>query len=264
MNTLDLAKNLRTFCPEINQNINMEPLENWFNALLLSRMLILDRFLGLVGGYKNPDGPAKWFAFQTSCSSLFDPFNTLFQLLILDANQGRFYNFGAPYIEELLEDDSKHVYFCIDQAQCDLHESFTTECPVLSFALRCIRDYPRSSTRYPSLSSLRFTEWEGADFVIAGISLRMGDAISAIELAGYRALDGTVPKVKKHVDFPLLMTQEDFKKLLVQHGILDIQRDSYPVGVIEEYSKPLRGRYRWSVRYIERLKSLERRPEMQK
>ncbi|KAF7502501.1 hypothetical protein GJ744_005658 [Endocarpon pusillum] len=127
-----------------------------------------------------------------------DPFNTLFQLLILDA-QDSFYNFSTPHVEELLNDESRNVYFCIDEAQCDLDESVTdgVEIPS-SVALRHKCSIPRCS-HFPLAR-----HWEPVNFFITGTSLRMGDTISIIERVKYTfSFDRIVPKVKKHVDCPL-------------------------------------------------------------
>jgi hypothetical protein len=253
---------IRKLCPNIS--VNSVPIQSWYRLLLFSRKLILDRFLGMIEKNGDTDGPAKWLAFQTSCSPSCDPFNTLFQLLILDSRPFSWLasrlTFDTPYLDRLVKDDTKGLYFCIDEAQCDLDEAVTDSLgvttPMLGIELQCIFDQQASFCQIPKPGNV----------FIAGTSLRLSEATSVVQdirLRGtFFSLRGVIPEplvmadCKKHADYPLLATSEDFRKLLTQHGVSKKMQDPGIIKIIEENSRPLRGRYRWSVRYIERLNRL--------
>ena len=50
-------QNIRTIQPKVD--VKRIPTEDWYKTLLFSRTLILDRFLRLTGGDRDPKGPAK-------------------------------------------------------------------------------------------------------------------------------------------------------------------------------------------------------------
>ncbi|ERF73317.1 hypothetical protein EPUS_03150 [Endocarpon pusillum Z07020] len=247
-----LLNNIRTFYPKID--IKRVPTAKWFTILLYTRAIILDRFLNKAWNTRNSDGPAKWLAFHTSCSPSFDPFNTLFQLFILetpDLAYAFLRSFTTGHLDRLVKDDKRRLYYCIYEAQCDLEqcdfELVEKPIPMLRIELACIISNRLSAYRKP----------EPKNIFIAGTSLRMNEASCIIQ--DVKSYDEATYKYvmtgcKKHVDFPLLTTEEDFKRLLKQH---DIRVPEGYLTHVEKWSVPLRGRYRWSVLYIDRLKLLQ-------
>lgn len=96
------------------------------------------------------------------------------------------------------------------------------------------------------------------DIFIAGTSLRINEASSTIQAIVWWDTDTQGASrigCKQHVDFPLLTTEEDFKRLLKQH---DVRVPKEYLTHVDECSVPLRGRYRWSVLYVDRLKLLQK------
>jgi hypothetical protein len=114
---------------------------------------------------------------------------------------------------------------------------------MLGTELRCIFCLQRVS--------YRSGKTKAEEIFIAGTSLRINEATSAIQHTHLSYLKPHfMAGCNKHTEFPLLTTREDFKKLLEQHGISDTIQDSKMVRAIEKNSIPLRGHYRWSVRYV--------------
>ena len=104
-------------------NIHPISITKWSCCLILSRHLILDKFLEAADKLIGAKNFVNWLGFQKSCST-FDPFETLFRLLLLihyDKGIGLVScetRFKMPRLNELPNKET--VYYCLDEAQCYL------------------------------------------------------------------------------------------------------------------------------------------------
>ena len=223
----------------------------WSNRLILSRHLIFNMFLKVTAQNLEAQNPAKWLEFQKSCST-FDPFETLFKLLLLFI--GNFNSYLDLRFPDLMFDLSnlnsllrkKPFYYCLDEAQCYLDTPIPIRTP--------------SEDNNPNLLGLVCTEillvpYKDARLIVSGTSLELqktASTITSIRQSEGRKMAPT--KYKTFTDFPLLTSGEQLRSLVKERGLL-VEPEGL-LELVEKYGVPLQGRYLWSSRYVDRLKEL--------
>lgn len=177
----NLVKSVRNVVPGID--IHPFSVTKWSRCRILSRHLILDKFLEAADKLTGAKNPANWLRFQKSCST-FDPFETLFGLLLLihyDTGIGLVIHsnletrFKMPRLNELLS--KKTVYYCLDEAQCYLD---TLE-PVRIHGPGAIQNFFQLTfTEILSLSRSLRPDCQSR-YLVSGTSLNLENIISAVE-----------------------------------------------------------------------------------
>ncbi len=214
-----LIENIYDILPEMATH--QPSIAVWSARLLLSRHLIFDVFLRVTAEKPGFQTPAKWFQFQTRYSAIFDPFESLFKLLLLVSSQGEGMRFEMPDLDELLDDHRKPkqpFYWCLDEAQCYLDTRISTH---ISGSSR-VDNLLRQTLQVP----LKWSKFENAEarFVVSGTSLKLQETIATIEKIEQvqRGKSENIPiKCHRVTDLPLLTSDEQFRKLIDKHGLLE-------------------------------------------
>lgn len=288
----NLVENIDDILPGMGMNTHQTAIAEWSDRLILSRRLICDRFLRAAAKKPSVPTPAKWFQFQTSYSATFDPFESLFKLLLLVSSRVEDLGFKMPYLAELHR--QQPFYWCLDEAQCYLDTRIPTN---ISGQYRV--DNLLQQTLNDPLSWSKFETGE-MRFVVSGTSLKLQKTTSTIVKIQQhgRGISGPTPtKCHTITDLPLLTSDEHFKNLIDKHGLLekinlwastknkgdlhrrveswasranqdnflqqinsrvslkDRQREFIGIvlDTVMRCGVPLRGRYLWSARYVDSL-----------
>lgn len=288
----NLVENIDNILPGMEMNTHPTPIEVWSGRLILSRRLIFDRFLRAAAEKPSVQTPAKWFQFQTSYSATFDPFESLFKLLLLMSSRDYDLGFKMPALAELHR--QQPFYWCLDEAQCYLDTRIPTN---ISGQYRV--DNLLQQTLNNPLSWSKFQHGE-MRFVVSGTSLKLQDTTSTIVKIQQRqpGAYSHATKCRTITDLPLLTSDEHFEKLVNKHGLREKiklwaspenqdfvsrrrswaspknQRDFQQkvnswasvddpqeffrivLDTVMKGAVPLRGRYLWSARYVDSLRIL--------
>lgn len=259
-----LVKSVRNVVPGID--IHPNSITKWSRCLILSRHLILDKFLEAADKLTGSQNPANWLRFQKSCST-FDPFETLFRLLLLIhyvtgiglvIHSNFETRFKMPRLNELLSKET--VYYCLDEAQCylDTLELVRIHGPAAiqnSFQLTYMEILSLSRSLRPDCQSR---------FIVSETSLNLENTISAVESTRQYAiveqilgfdLRGLITPTKctKFTKFPHLTSDKQLTDLIKERGLL--QQVEAHKQVVMKHGVPLRGRYLWSALYVDRLEA---------
>ncbi|KAL9116437.1 MAG: hypothetical protein Q9187_007039 [Circinaria calcarea] len=196
--------------------------------------------------------PAKWLRFQKSCSTTFDPFESVFRLLLLitgDSMHPTFLDHFKPYnIRDLFREHA--FYLCINESQCYLD----TIVPGSSHSednnlFRLISEDILIWHRY-QIRNLRF--------IVYGTSLKLKKTTPVIEKTIQFRKPECKPTPTKCIsvtDFLLLTSGEQLKNLMEERGLLE--KIGSHLDHVKKCGFPLQGRYLWSALYSRRLEDSE-------
>ena len=249
----NLVENIHNILPETSTHQDVIAL--WSDRLLLSRQLIFDIFLGATAENSNVRTPAKWFQFQTSYSACFDPFESLFKLLLLGSSRDEKLGIEMPDLAKFHEKRRKQeqpFYWCLDEAQCYLDTRIPTNISGILRVENLLQQTLTGPLEWSKVEDAKMT------FVVSGTSLKLQETTSTIEqIEQFQWSEPVTLPTKCHriTDLPLLTTDEHLKNLINKHGLLEkiTSRDSLE-GTVMRCGIPLRGRYLWSALYVNRLK----------
>ena len=215
--------------------------------------------------------PANWLRFQKSCSDM-DPFDCVFRLLLLITPGENLLGFTRENVDQLFTPldpypfadsatSSSPFYICIDEAQRYLEDDIKSTMFFGSRYQNHLILVLEDSMIWRPISH----GYGNLQYIVSGTSLKSENIISAItrtrrlELRATEAnptanRDEVWPYAKcvTITEFPFLKDDEGFKKLVEERG-LDKKLQSHPDEIIK-HGIPLRGRYLWSARYVDRLR----------
>lgn len=217
--------------------------------LRLSRNLIFNKFLEVAKSEEDRT-PAKWLAFQKSCSPEFDPFEALFRLLLLDPSDTSNLGFKMPCLKDMLSKYEKAFYYCLDEAQCYLD----TPVPITTHT---VGEYKNLLVLICD-DVLFYSRFAGQHkhmrLIVSRTSLKLQQTVSTIkstrqiQQASFRFIS---TECTTFTDFPLLTNGEQLQNLLEERGLRE--RIEGFLDYIKKCGVPLQGRYLWSARYVDRL-----------
>ncbi|KAF6226330.1 hypothetical protein HO133_009196 [Letharia lupina] len=233
-------------------DISKYSITEWSRRLILSRHLIFDKFLEVASKIHGADTPANWLRFQKSCSKI-DPFETIFRLLLLVNNLPQrldpCYWYTTTHVDKVL--DNKTFIYCLDEAQCYLDTLVPIGNSKTENLLQIFSEY--------ILVYARVEQYQDQRYVVSGTSLELKKTISILE-STHKLPSVTGPgrlftTCKTFTNFPLLTNGDQLAKLIEEDGLnKKIKANPEVLNLIKEHGIRLRGRYLWSVRYVEHLK----------
>lgn len=254
-----LIENLGNVVP--GMDIRKYSITEWSRRLILSRHLVFDKFLEVASKIHGADTPANWLRFQKSCSTI-DPFETIFRLLLLDNSWETHLGLSnhMTRVDKVLRE--KTFIYCLDEAQCYLD----TLVPIGNSKTRNLL---KVFSDVISIDSRR--RYQDQRYVVSGTSLKLKETISILESTqqfpkrGLRVWPGRLlTTCKTFTKFPLLTNGDQLAKLIEEDGLnrkneedglnKKIKANPEVLNLIKEHGIRLRGRYLWSVRYVEHLK----------
>lgn len=240
-----IVQNIDNIMPGMDPN--GIPIWEWSRRLILSRHLVFDRFLKVATKKSGAKTPAKWLGFQKSCST-FDPFESLFMLLLLINSGSQCLEFKMPYLVHVPSQNS--FYWCLDEAQCYLDARIPnmahSEDNYQNFFQLISEDILLRST-YP-LRNMRF--------IVSGTSLKLQKIVTAIRNTMQYPrpkYEPTFTKCRQVTNFPLLTSGEKLRNLIKERGLLEKLKMHFDF--VKKRGVPLQGRYLWSARYVDRLEN---------
>ena len=216
------------------EGLRHKVLGHWLSLLFYSRFLILNAFIEKIGNSQN--APELWLQFQKEK----DPFSALFWLLVVHSPSfserdlrdkfGAFLSQTSPFL------------ICLDEAQMDLDATVHLETGTQSFFQLFV-----GGTAWLFLLKVM----SSPAFVVSGTSLRLEEIKAELK----EGIQSSLVKFKPYTDFPLLITDESFEQLLIERDFpLEGTNDRQIKTVVLGHSRRFRGRYLWSVLYIDSLK----------
>ncbi len=299
-----ILRNIDSFVPGINDENNRAMVSEWLRRLIRARHLVFNVFLRVATG--RDQTPAYWLEFQKYCCE-FDPFETLFRLLLLVNSHRLDLVFDTKDLD--LWRQGNTLYYCLDEAQCYFNSRTSVKASsesndenIMQLLCREILFVVRNNdilSRKPRV-------------IISGTSLKlqkMVDTIHATKQIRRSDWEQGPTECIKLTDFPLLTSDHGLEDLVKERGLLEKitswasakaqegmgneplheisprtsaeeQEQDFPIidssassecregsarevlDLILKYGTPLRGRYLWLARYVDRIK--ERFDEHQK
>lgn len=245
-----LIENIGNVVP--GMDIHETAITEWSRRLILSRHLIFDKFLEVAKEMptaKTPAmTPANWLRYQKSCSK-FDPFETIFRLLLLvNSSTLRLdFSYSMTHANKVLEE--KTFFYCLDEAQCYLDTLVPSK---NSNTRNLLKVFSRNI-----LFGATIAHHRDRRYVVSGTSLKLKETISILESTHRLSrLKISLTKCKTYTNFPLLTNGDQLAKLIKEEDGLNKKIKANPevLNLIKEQGIRLRGRYLWSVRYVEHLK----------
>ncbi len=291
----EILRNIHSVVPGVNDENNSAMISEWLRRLIFARHLVFNVFLNFAIG--KDQTPANWLKFQKSCRD-FDPFETLFRLLLLVKHDDQDFGFRTEKLDFLREQNT--LYYCLDEAQCYLDTPTSIKASSESNGQNMMRLICRVI-----LSGGRNMIFNrDLRVVISGTSLKLQKMDETIRTTYQtRRSDWTrVPtKCQTFTDFPLLASDQGLEDLVKERGLLEKitswasakgqegsgnepphetsprtsaenQDQDLPIidssdssglqedfvrellDLILNYGTPLRGRYLWLARYVDRIK----------
>ncbi|KAI9686367.1 MAG: hypothetical protein M1822_003712 [Bathelium mastoideum] len=232
----------------------------WSQRLILSRHLVFDRFLKLAATEQEKRTPANWLSFQKSCST-FDAFDRLLALLLLIFWDSDYLDFETRELDQLFSMQSQSpsssspkplFYFCIDEAQC----YFDARLHHASASGGGYKNHLELILADGLIDTMPSFQFMNTKVIVAGTSLNSKDILSAIRDSIVHKADKGLsyfpnPTCLTKTDFPLLMNFKGLEDLIKERGMFE--KTGPHLETILENGIPLRGRYLWSVLYVDRL-----------
>ena len=226
-------------------------LDYWLYLLFFSRFLVLDAFIEEIREYQNSFpleskeiesvAPELWLRFQKEK----DPFSTLFWLLVVQSPS--FSEKDLWHEISAFTSDYRHAapfLVCLDEAQIDLVDLEVRKSVNDQRSLSFLQFFVSTSARI-------FSYENQITFVVSGTSLRLNEIRAELKTGSWSGNIDT----QLYTDFPLLITDNDFEQLLLEKDLpLEDIDDLEIKSVVLEHSRPFRGRYLWSVLYVDSLK----------
>ena len=291
-----ILREIDSFFPGVDETCKSAMIFGWLHRLILARHLVVNAFLEVA-----PDEdqtPAKWLKFQKFCRE-FDPFETLFRLLLLVNHDGRGLGFRTAKLDFLRR--RKNFYYCLDEAQCYLNTRTSVKASsegndenIMQLLCQEIILQVRDVDMLPPDRRV----------IISGTSLKLQKMVETIRATEQiRFSDSTIipTECTTFTDFPLLTSDQGLEDLVKERGLLEKitswasakaqegmgneplheisprtsaeeQDQDFPIidssassgcrqgsvrevlDLILKYGTPLRGRYLWLARYVDRLK----------
>lgn len=258
----------------MNHEVNFRRLAGIrLHILFKVRLSVLEDFLRI---YPERRTPADWLYFQTSFEDASrDAFNNLFRI-------ARFHSTYSPprFCWTANQDEEwkkrmsarlpSNLLICIDEAQCDLEERFPDRYD-RSFSLLGRTIDAAAWTFFQFINPRNF------QLCVSGTALQLWPTLEELNThasfigeaatAGARAcaesseseraeIPFVTPNISLASDYKLIQEDSQFKRLL-EEKIPDC--DEGLERIITVHSRPLRGRYRWSVCYLDDIKNIIKR-----
>ena len=189
--------------------------------------------------------PELWLQFQKEK----DPFGTLFWLLMVQSPSFSEKDLGLK-ISASTDVQSRDFHtasflVCLDEAQMDLGAMVN-----LKYWEGVNGQRSLSFLQYFVSTSGRVFSYENhVDFVVSGTPLQLKEIWAELRRGPWS------PEFHAHTNFPLLITDDNFEQLLLEKDfpLEDINHPKIKTVVLEN-SRRFRGRYLWSVLYVDSLK----------
>ena len=242
-------------------DISKYSITEWSRRLILSRHLVFDKFLEVASKIHGADTPANWLRFQKSCSTI-DPFETIFRLLLLVNSWESYLGLSNSMTHANKVLDNKTFIYCLDEAQCYLDTLVPIGNSKTENLLQIFSDVILFDSR---------RRYQDQRYVVSGTSLELKKTISILESTQQLPKRGLAnwpgrlfTTCKTFTKFPLLTNGDQLAKLIEEDGLNrkneedglneKIKANPEVLNLIKEHGIRLRGRYLWSVRYVEHLK----------
>lgn len=250
---------------ELYSHISPPLIIRWITNLIHCRIILLQQFIDVAFAFRGTKfpylTPQLWLDFQTTSFTgefnLPDPFESLFQVsCLLPTMNERLENAKIP----LSHLDSPLLY-CLDEAQSDLDCRIPTaggfggtNLSLFHIWIDCLFNMQQQHS--------------GPQFIFAGTSLQVKEAYEAVINPHFfpKAFMRIVPvNAFLFSDFPLIKTEDQFYQMMKKQGTLNVLgRAQLNVdlnlmglkGIIFNHGRPLLGRPKWSMTYLERINAV--------